>query len=207
MRGTEQKRNELIDSLLRKIRAWLSKLNVKRTITLAVCTGLAALFVYGFLAGEKTHISTADVSPDGTKIAFASVSDERLWCYSEDGTLNFVHEFTSDETAGGGMCVVCSDSEVSVYTYRTNLRLTFDFSGKLLRHEKAGDDAPGSAEASSGWKYHTGGTYTITRAGNTYLYYRSYLMVRFFGKERHISVTYPNGETRTLWTAGGENDT
>ncbi len=194
------KRTDFINSCLRKIREQLDKFDGKKFVISAVCTGLAALFVYGFLAGEKTHISTADVSPDGTKIAFASMSDERLWCYSEDGTLNFVHEFTSDETAGGGMCVVCSDSEVSVYTYRTNLRLTFDFSGKLLRREKAGDDAPGSAEAFSGWKYHMGGTYTITRAGNTYLYYRSYLMVRFFNRERYISVTSPNGEAHVLWS-------
>ena len=82
----------------------------KGMISTLVLTVVMLLFLHIFYLNGKTQIDTADVSPDGSLIAFASMDEQRLWCYSEDGALCFVHDFTAEETAGGNMAVFAATS-------------------------------------------------------------------------------------------------
>ena len=124
----------LRDFLRERFRKSRHILHPLRTLVLF---NLAFLLVYGFVIGEKPYLYAADVSPDGTKIAFSSMEEGKLWCYSSDGTLRFAHTFTGEETAGGAVEVSCADDSVTVYTYRTEQLITFDLSGEKVSQEDA----------------------------------------------------------------------
>lgn len=196
------KNNDWFRELLRE-RFWKTRRILHPLMTL-VLFNLAFLLVYGFVIGEKPYLYAADVSPDGTKIAFSSMEEGKLWCYSSDGTLRFAHTFTSEETAGGAVEVSCADDSVTVYTYRTEQLITYDLSGEKVSQEDAPKERGnhGKERRFVGWTYHAG-EFTIERNGYTYRYYRSYWMVRFFHRERQVTVTDPAGNTRVLWTMGG----
>ena len=81
------KNNEWFRELLReRFRKTRHILHPLRTLVLF---NLVFLLVYGFVIDEKPYLYAADVSPDGTKIAFSSMEEGNLWCYSSDGTLRF----------------------------------------------------------------------------------------------------------------------
>lgn len=175
----------------------------KGMISTLVLTVVMLLFLHIFYLNGKTQIDTADVSPDGSLIAFASMDEQRLWCYSEDGALCFVHDFTAEETAGGDMAVFCSNEYVRVFTFRDDLLLTFDLSGNRLSCEPTSDRTYTEAEQFRGWEHHTG-RLILERNGRTYECYRSYWMVRFCGRARYVSVTRPGAGRKILWSTTGK---
>lgn len=175
----------------------------KGMISTLVLTVVMLLFLHIFYLNGKTQVDTADVSPDGSLIAFASMDEQRLWCYSEDGALCFVHDFTAEETAGGDMAVFCSNEYVRVFTFRDDLLLTFDLSGNCLSCEPTSDRTYTEAEQFRGWEHHTG-RLILKRNGRTYECYRSYWMVRFCGRARYVSVTRPGADRKILWSTTGK---
>ena len=134
------------------LREWFRKSrHILHPLRTLVLFNLAFLLVYGFVIGEKPYLYAADVSPDGTKIAF-----------------------TSEETAGGAVEVSCADDSVTVYTYRTEQLITYDLSGEKVSQEDAPKERGnhGKERRFVGWTYHAG-EFTIERNGYTYRYYRS----------------------------------
>ena len=120
------------------LREWFRKSrHILHPLRTLVLFNLVFLLVYGFVIDEKPYLYAADVSPDGTKIAFSSMEEGKLWCYSSDGTLRFAHTFTGEETAGGAVEVSCADDSVTVYTYRTEQLITFNLSGEKVSQEDA----------------------------------------------------------------------
>ena len=120
------------------LREWFRKSrHILHPLRTLVLFNLVFLLVYGFVIDEKPYLYAADVSPDGTKIAFSSMEEGNLWCYSSDGTLRFAHTFTGEETAGGAVEVSCADDSVTVYTYRTEQLITFNLSGEKVSQEDA----------------------------------------------------------------------
>ena len=80
-----------------------------RSLRTLVLFNLVFLLVYGFVIDEKPYLYAADVSPDGTKIAFSSMEEGKLWCYC------LIRELSTVMIADGNICLRCLGFKVTEF--------------------------------------------------------------------------------------------
>lgn len=176
-----------------------------RKLKKLLCYVVFGLLMVTFFSGKsRVDIESIAVSPNEQYIAcFETGNGHKIHCFQSDGSMAFTYNIPVDISSGGHCTIWFENDVLCALFYRTNKIVHFSMDGKILDIvDNISEEIPPEFPSFSrkGSKFIFDGS----KIGVVYNK-RSFFSYWFFGAERYLEITSPNGATQIVysWNARG----